>query len=102
MNAMELNKTKIKSYLKNLGFVDQNENVRIEQIHGGNINYIFRVDTPRGSYVLKQSLLESKFNTHFKMPADRTETEKNCMITLRERTRSRCIPKVYHYDKKTI
>lgn len=95
---MDLTEQNLPSYLRHKNWLGKREPYRILPLSGGNLNYLFRVDTPQRSFVVKQAREKIKLLDHLQVPRQRVEIERNALHAFKKATQSRSVPELYDYD----
>lgn len=96
---MRLTVKNIPDYVRKHKLVRPDEPVTVTVMGGGNINYLFKVESPSRSCVLKQAQPRTKFNKKVSLPVERTATEYRAMQLIRDRTGLPYVPKPIHLDR---
>jgi 5-methylthioribose kinase len=85
-------------YLESVGFLPQNEAVAVEKVGDGNINWVRRVRTGAGSWVVKQARPALERFPEYRASTERIVIEARFYETVAPWDRDRLCPRVEHFD----
>jgi 5-methylthioribose kinase len=95
---IELTEENLPEYLKNAGFIPQNEPIAVEKVGDGNINWVRRVRTDAGSWVVKQARPALERFPEYRSSTERIVFEARFFHTVAPFDAENVCPRVLRFD----
>ena len=95
---IELTETTLPEYLKNEGFIPHDEPVAVEKVGDGNINWVRRVRTDSGSWVVKQARPTLERFPEYRASTERIVFEERFFRTVAPMDAESVCPRVIRFD----